>query len=180
MYPKFQLEIWTLTAPIFNESFQLFSHSNFKVNNLANQSKYCGTNARKLFVTQSLSFWTNSSLTLFKIWFINEIKYSHSASVPKGLGSNPAQDLVSQWNYFDQINWFYRRRTLQMFILLSCIRRVLATQGEPRMSAMCASVAFRNSLKKKEIQFPIPQREKSAKKTALIIMPMKKNYNRCT
>jgi hypothetical protein len=44
--------------------------------------------------------------------------------------------------------WFHRRRTLQMLILLNCICRVLGTQGEPRMSAMCASVAFRTSFKK--------------------------------
>jgi hypothetical protein len=36
-----------------------------------------------------------------------------------------------------------------MFILLSCICRVLGTQGESRMSDMCASVAFCTSFKKK-------------------------------
>jgi hypothetical protein len=38
-----------------------------------------------------------------------------------------ARDLVSQWNYFQHINWFHRRRTLQMLIPMSCIFRVLGT-----------------------------------------------------
>jgi hypothetical protein len=37
-----------------------------------------------------------------------------------------------------------------MFILLSCICRVLGTQDEPWMSAVCAFVAFRMSFKKKK------------------------------
>jgi hypothetical protein len=37
-----------------------------------------------------------------------------------------------------------------MFILLSCICRVLGTKGEPRMSAMCAFAASRTSFFLKE------------------------------
>jgi hypothetical protein len=38
--------------------------------------------------------------------------------------------------------------------LLNYICRVLGTQGEPRMSAVCASVAFRTSFKKSALDRP--------------------------
>jgi hypothetical protein len=49
-------------------------------------------------------------------------------------------------NYFAKIKHLIKF----MLILMSCICRVLGTQGEPRMSAMCASVAFRTSFKQKK------------------------------
>ncbi len=36
---------------------------------------------------------------VFFLWRSMAYWYTHSASVPKGLGSNPAQDLVIQWKY---------------------------------------------------------------------------------
>ncbi len=65
---------------------------------------------------------------------------------------NILKNTVQRSKIFDWMNfWFHRRRTLQMLILMSCICRVLGKQGEPRMSAMCASVAFRTSFFKKKI-----------------------------
>lgn len=68
----------------------------------------------------------------------------------KRLDSYPVQDLVSQWNMIpstqnstDLIDWFSGVAIVEF----------LGTKGDPPMSAVCAFVTFRISLKKQLSKF---------------------------